>query len=98
MSQEITQERKLIEKFFEALGERPKLSTLREEDTESALKYGAVDTLFLSKDTDKAVAKKLKQLAESTGAKIEIISTETTEGQQFKNLGGIGAILRFKVQ
>lgn len=98
LNQEITQERKLIEKFFEALGERPKLSTLREEDTESALKYGAVDTLFLSKDTDKTIAKKLKQLAESTGAKIEIISNETTEGQQFKNLGGIGAILRFKIQ
>lgn len=97
LTQEITQERKLIEKFFEALGERPKLSTLREEDTETALKYGAVDTLFLSKDIDKLTAKKLKDLAERSGAKIEIISLETEEGQQFKNLGGIGAILRFKI-
>jgi peptide chain release factor subunit 1 len=35
--------------------------------------------------------------AEKTGAKVEMISTETREGYQFKELGGIGAILRFKL-
>jgi peptide subunit release factor 1 (eRF1) len=95
--QEITQEKKLLERFFETLGARPSLATLRKEDTEAALRRGAVETLFLSKDTDKGVALELKKLAENTGAKIEIISTETEEGIQFKNLGGIGAILRFKM-
>ena len=61
------------------------------------MKYGAVETLLLSKDTDKSTEKKLKESAENTGATVEIISTETEEGQQFKNIGGIGAILRFKV-
>jgi len=36
-------------------------------------------------------------LAKNIGSKIEIISTDTEEGQQFKNLGGIGSILRFRV-
>ena len=31
------------------------------------------------------------------GTKVELISTGTTEGQQFKELGGIGALLRFKL-
>ena len=35
--------------------------------------------------------------AENIGSNVEIISTETTEGEQFKNLCGIGSILRFKV-
>jgi peptide chain release factor subunit 1 len=38
------------------------------------------------------------QLAESTNADVEIISTETEEGQMLKNsFGGIAAILRFKL-
>jgi len=38
------------------------------------------------------------QLAESTNAEVEIISTETEEGQMLKNsFGGMAAILRFKM-
>lgn len=40
----------------------------------------------------------LIEQAENTSAKVEIISTETQEGSQFKEIGGIGAILRFKLE
>ena len=41
----------------------------------------------------------LAQLAEYTNAEVEIISTETEEGQMLKNsFGGMAAILRFKMQ
>jgi len=96
-NQEIIKEKKLMERFFETLGERPSMATLKEPDTKKALKYGAVETLFLSKDIDKKIAKELKPIAENISANIEIISTETEEGQQFYNLGGIGAILRYKL-
>jgi len=95
--QEIIHEKKILEKFFETLGERPDIATLREEDTKQALKYGAVDLLILSKDTDKKISKELKKLAEDMGSNIEIVSIDTEEGMQFKNLGGIGSILRFRV-
>ena len=96
-SQEIIKEQKLMEKYFETLGEKPDMSTLNEKDTREALKYGAVETLFLSKNTSKTLIKELRELAKSIGSIVEIISTETEEGQQFKNLGGIGSILRFQV-
>jgi len=35
--------------------------------------------------------------AEKTGAKVEVISTETPEGGQFRELGGIAAFLRYKL-
>ncbi len=95
--QEIIHEKKILEKFFKTLGERPDMATLREEDTKQALKYGAVDLLILSKDTDKKISKEFKKLAEDMSSSIEIVSTETEEGLQFKNLGGIGSILRFRV-
>ncbi|MHA2473575.1 MAG: hypothetical protein ACXAES_10110 [Promethearchaeota archaeon] len=40
----------------------------------------------------------LGELAESTGARIEILSTETEDGEMlYGTFGGIGAILRFKI-
>jgi peptide chain release factor subunit 1 len=96
-SQEIIHEKQVLEKYFETLGERPDMATLKEENTKEALKYGAVETLFLSKVVEKDLAAELKGMAKNIGSKVEIISIDTEEGQQFKNLGGIGAILRFRV-
>jgi len=96
-NQEIIYEKKILERFFETLGQKPDMATLREPDTRQALEYGAVDTLLLSKKIDKKILKELSKLAENSGSKIEIISIETEEGIQFSNLGGIGAILRFRV-
>ena len=95
--QEVIYEKKVLERFFKTLGEKPELATLKEKDTRTALEYGAVDTLILSKTISKKLAKELKILAENTGSKIEIVSVDTEEGKQFENLGGIGTVLRFKV-
>ncbi|VVB82153.1 Peptide chain release factor subunit 1 [uncultured archaeon] len=96
--QEIVLEKKILENFFEHLGEKPELTFYKEQDIRKALQYGAVDLLIISKDYDKGKAKELTELAENIGSRIEMVSTETTEGEQFLNLSGIGALLRFKVQ
>jgi len=96
--QEIIHEKKILERFFETLGHKPDLATLKEPDTLIALQYGAVDTLILSKTLDKDIAKKLKELAKKIDSTIEIVSNETEEGIQFENLGGIGAVLRFRAK
>ena len=54
-------------------------------------------TLIVSAEFDKNVAKALKHSAENIGSSIEEVSTETEEGAQFKNLSGVGAILRFRI-
>jgi peptide chain release factor subunit 1 len=96
-NQEIIREKKLLEKFFETLGESKGFALYKEEDIRKAIQYGAVDMLLMTKDYDKNKAKEIKSLAENIGSKIEIISIDTTEGEQFSNLSGIGAILRFKI-
>jgi len=95
--QEIIHEKKLLEKFFDTLGRKPEMATLKEETTREALKKGAVDILILSRKIDKSLIVELKKLAENISSNVEIVSTETEEGEQFQNLGGIGAILRFRV-
>jgi len=95
--QEITHEKKLMEKFFDMLGKQKDKTAYREKPVEKALDYGAVDTLLLSKKLKKSDLKRFEKKAIDTSVKVELISMDTEEGQQFWNLSGIGAILRFKI-
>jgi peptide chain release factor subunit 1 len=96
-NQEIVYEKKLMEKFFDTLGSRPDFVAYKEDTVKKALEYGAVDTLFISRDYERESGKELKKIAEENGTKIEVISTETEEGKQFFQLSGIGALLRYKL-
>jgi len=94
--QEIIHEKKILEKFFELLGKGEK-AVYKKSDIEKALKYGAIETLILSKKLGKQEIKELSKKAENISAKVEIVSVETDEGKEFFNLSGIGAILRFEI-
>jgi len=43
------------------------------------------------------IVEELGELAEASGAKVEVISKDTEEGAQLLNFGGIAAILRYKI-
>lgn len=94
--QEIMKEKKILDNFFEKLGKGEKVA-YKKADIEKAIKYGAVQLLILSNKLKKEEIKEWEKKAESISASVEIVSTETPEGEQFFNLGGIGAILRFEV-
>jgi peptide chain release factor subunit 1 len=96
-NQEIVYEKNLLTKFFENLGQRPELTAYKFEIVKKALEYGAVEILIISKNFDKEKAGELIELAKLIDSKVEIVSSETEEGEQFLNLSGIGAILRFKI-
>jgi peptide chain release factor subunit 1 len=96
-NQEIVREKKLLEKFFENLGSPTGLVEYKEDAVRKALQFGAVNLLLISRDFDKAVAREFKKLAEQMGTNVEMVSTETEEGQQFFSMSGVGALLRFKV-
>jgi len=91
------QEKKIVEDLFKNLGENKEKTLLKEEEIKNALKLGAVDKLFISAEIPKTKAKELSKMAKAIGSEIKIISTETSEGEQFFNMGGIAVILRFKV-
>jgi peptide chain release factor subunit 1 len=96
-NQERLQEKKDVERLFENLGKHPDTTPLGKENNLVALKAGAVDKLFLSGGLPKSTIKEFTQMAQNIGSEVKIISTETPEGEQFYNLGGIGSILRFRV-
>jgi peptide chain release factor subunit 1 len=92
---EVMEEKKKLKEFFEALIKEKAIIGL--EKVKKALAYGAADKVFISDALEEKVVDEVSK--ENTGnAEIIIVSTETEEGIQFKNMGGIGAILRFKIE
>ncbi|ABL77925.1 peptide chain release factor aRF-1 [Thermofilum pendens] len=48
---------------------------------------------------NRSVVEELAELAEKTGAEVVLVSTQSAEGKEFfKTFGGIGAILRYRLQ
>ena len=47
---------------------------------------------------EQAKMEKFEEEAEKVGTKIEIISTETREGVQLRELGKIAALLRYEIR
>lgn len=95
--QEIIHEKKILEKFFNMLGKQKDKTAYGVKEVEKALSFGAVDTILLSKKLKKADIKKFEKKASETGVKVELVSVDTEEGQQFWNLSGVGGMLRFAV-
>ena len=95
-NQEMIHEKKILKKFFDTLGSRPEMAAYGENEIKKALERGAVDTLIISKNLNSKLISDLTDAAENTGSKTEIVSLETEEGLQFRNLSGMGAILRFR--
>lgn len=95
--QEITQEKKLIEKFFNMLGKEKGKTAYGLEPVKHALDISAVEILYISRKVDKLIAHELVAKAKEIDASVEYVSVETEEGIQFFNLSGIGAILRYKL-
>jgi peptide chain release factor subunit 1 len=96
---EIIKEKKILEEYFNTLGKNPKKAIYGEEKISKAFERGAIDKLLISKKLDKHQIAELEKKALNIGSHVEIISTETEEGQQFYNITkGVGALLRFTLE
>jgi stalled ribosome rescue protein Dom34 len=68
-----------------------------EKHVRECLAMGAVDVLMLSETKTDDLLEPLEDEAKKVGTNIEVVSTETREGVQLKEIGGIAALLRFPV-
>lgn len=96
--EEIVEEKKLMSNFFNLLATNPKRVSYGEKEVMSNLKMGAVDILLLSEELDEKIIENFEKEAEIVGTKIKIISTETREGVQLKEIGKVAAMLRYGVE
>ncbi|MEK6939848.1 MAG: LAGLIDADG family homing endonuclease, partial [Nanoarchaeota archaeon] len=96
--EEIAREKKAVQEFFNAFRENPQKVTYGEAQTLKALEMNAVGVLLLSESMSEDRIFELEEKAQKGGAVVKIISTETREGTQLKELGGIAAILRYEIE
>ncbi len=90
---ELYKENELLEDFFTKLSKAKGEMVYGKDDTLDALKEGKAETVLISEDHESI--DEIEELSEESNAKIEFISTTSSYGSQFKNIGGIGAILRY---
>jgi peptide chain release factor subunit 1 len=90
----IAKEKALLQKFFEELGKDSGIVTYGKKNVEKALEMGAVEIILINEGVEE---KEITDKAEKYNTTIEIISKDTREGEQLYQLGGIAAILRWKI-
>jgi len=97
-NEEIAKEKTLMNRFFEYLATKPKMVSYGEELVKTHTQMAAVDTILLSENLPTKKIEEFELLAEPVGTTVEIISTETREGAQLRDMGKIAAILRYEVE
>jgi peptide chain release factor subunit 1 len=95
--EEVAKEKVMMQKFFNLLATQAETVSYGKKHVEECLNMGAVDTLILSETVDEAIMDEFDVIAQKYGTKTEVISIETREGVQLKEMGGIAAILRYPV-
>ncbi len=90
---EFVKEQDLLKDFFVRLSKGKGEVVYGEDDTIETLKEGKVEVVLVSVDFENL--DRIEELCEQTNTKVEMISTSSQEGVEFKNIGGIGAILRY---
>ncbi len=95
--EEITAEKQIMAKFFETLAKKPAQASYGKDEVMKNLKMGSVDTLLLSETLDDETIEEFEKEAEKMKTNVIIISIETREGVQLRDIGKVAAILRYEV-
>lgn len=103
----IAREAGLIDELTERIA-RGAEATYGVEETTKAAEYGAVETLLIlderlrrerAGEGDWAIdANELVETVEQQGGEVTVFSSEFDPGQQLRNLGGVAALLRYRLE
>jgi peptide chain release factor subunit 1 len=96
-NEEIADEKKIMQRFFELLRLKEKMVTYGYDATKKALEMGVADTVLISESLDDSVFDSFEEIARQFSSNVKLISTDTREGVQLRDIGGVAAILRYEV-
>ncbi len=96
--EEVTEEKAAVNKLLEMLRKDPDKVAYGKKEVKNALEAGAVEKLLLSESLPEEEVEEFQDLADFHGSEIQIISVDTREGVQLRDLGGIAAILRYALR
>jgi len=73
------------------------MTSYGKQDVLDKLKMSVVDTVLVSEVLSDEEVEEFEREAQKTGATLMVISTETREGAQLRDLGKVAAILRYEM-
>lgn len=95
-AEDIVEEKKIVRRFLELLAKKPGKVAYGEAEVKKYLEMGTVETLLISDTLEEAKIKEFEEIAKKYSTEVRMISTETTEGMQLRDLGKIAALLRYE--
>ncbi len=96
-NESLIEEKEKINLFLTHLGKDDGLAIYGLEDVKNALKQGVVELLLISESLKPGEIDELVNIAKKYGTDYFVASTDTPEGSQLSQLGGVGAVLRYKI-
>ena len=93
----ITEERDIVQKFLKFLATKPSMVAYGKDEVLNAIALNAADKILLSDSLEENLSNEIEEKAEASGAVVMFISTDTAEGVQLKEIGGIAAFLRYSI-
>lgn len=96
-SEEVSKEKQIMGQFFNLLAKEPGKVGYGKDHVLKLLEMGAVDTLLVSEVLGDDDIEQLEDKAQELGTTVVIVSTETREGVQLRDIGKVAAILRYDV-
>lgn len=96
-NEDVITEKKIMGEFFNRLAKNLGTVSYGEKQVMKALKMGAVDRVLISDKVEDETIEAFEEEAQKTGSEIVIISTDTREGVQLRDMGRIAAILRYEI-
>jgi len=98
----VAKEVQLVEKVLENIARNTGLATYGLREVEEAVNYGAVETLLvldeLLKSGHREKVEELMDAVRYSRGEVVIVSSEHEGGEKLKALGGLAALLRFRVK
>jgi peptide chain release factor subunit 1 len=96
-AEEIVSEKKVMTRFFNYLSTKPGKVSYGYDEVKKNVEMGAAEIVLISEVVEEGVVEEFEELAKTTGCEVQIISVETREGVQLRDIGKIAAILRYEV-
>ncbi len=94
----IASEKAAMQRFFSLLSTKPNMVCYGYDDTLHKLQLGVVEVVLVSESVDEKIIEDLEKIGATVSTTIELISVETREGVQLKEMGGFAGILRYEME
>ncbi len=91
---ELMHEKIILKEFFKRIAKGEPVE-YGKANIKNVLKIGSAEKIILSENLPQEVIEEISDLADETNIEVEFVSIETEEGQEFRAIGGIGALLRY---